>query len=59
MSMSINMKIWITLAVLFPISLGVIWIDEGDTILSAIAITEMLSFFAFSVGMAIGLIWSM
>ena len=57
--MSIDLKIWITLAVLFPISLGVIWIDEGNTILSGIAITEMLSFFAFSIGMAIELIWSM
>ena len=57
--MSINVKIWVTLAVLFPIAIGVIWIDEGNTILSGIAITEMLSFFAFSVGMVIGLIWSM
>ena len=57
--MSIDVKIWITLAVLFPIALGVIWIDEGDTVLSGIAITEILSFFAFSVGMAIDLIWSM
>ena len=59
MSVVVKMKIWITLAVLFPISLAVIWIDDGDTILSVIAITEMLSFFAFSVGMAIDLIWSM
>ena len=59
MSVVVKMKIWITLAVLFPISLAVIWIDDGDTILSVIAITEMLSFFAFSVGMAIGYIWSM
>ena len=57
--MSICVKIWLTLAVLFPVSLGVMWIDDGDTILSVIAITEMLSFFAFSVGMAIDLIWSM
>ena len=57
--MSIDVKIWVTLAVLFPIALGVMWIDDGDTILSVIAITEMLSFFAFSVGMAIDLIWSM
>ena len=59
MSVVVKMKIWITLAVLFPVSLGVMWIDDGDTILSVIAITEMLSFFAFSVGMAIDLIWSM
>ena len=57
--MSIGVKIWLTLAVLFPIAFGVIWIDDGDTILSVISITEMLSFFAFSVGMAINLIWSM
>ena len=61
--MSIGVKIWLTLAVLFPVSLGVICIDDGDTILdtilSGIAFTEMLSFFAFSVGMAIDLIWSM
>ena len=57
--MSIDVKIWLTLAVLFPIALGVIWIDDGDTILSVIAITEMLLFVGFSVGMAIGLIWSM
>ena len=59
MSVVVKMKIWITLAVLFPISLAVIWIDGGDTILSVIAITEMLSFFAFSVGMAICYIWAM
>ena len=59
MRMSINVKIWITLAVLFPLSLGVILIDEGDTILSDIAITEILSFLAFSVSMAIDFIWSM
>ncbi len=57
--MSIGVKIWLTLAVLFPIALGIIWIDDEDTILSVIAITEMLSFLAFSVGMAIDLIWSM
>lgn len=57
--MSIVVKIWLTLAVLFPVALGVIWIDDGDTILSVIALTEMLSFFTFSVCMAIDLIWSM
>ena len=59
MSMSVVVKIWLTLAVLFPIALGVRLIDDGDTILSAIATAEMLSFLAFSVGMAINLIWSM
>lgn len=59
MSVSIGVKIWLTLAVLFPVALGVIWIDDGDTILSGIAFIEILSFFAFSVGMAIKLIWSM
>jgi hypothetical protein len=59
MSMGVVVKIWLTLAVLFPIAIVVIRIDDGDTILSVIAITEMLLFFAFSVGMAIGLIWSM
>ena len=59
MSMSIDVKIWLTLAVLFPVALGVICIDDGDTILSVIAITEILSFLAFSVGMAIGYIWAM
>jgi hypothetical protein len=59
MSVVVKMKIWITLSVLFPISLAVIWIDDGDTILSVIAITEILSFLAFSVGMAIGYIWAM
>ena len=57
--MSIAVKIWLTLATLFPIALGVIWIDDGDTILSSIAIIEMLSFFAFSVGMVIDIIWSL
>ena len=57
--MSIDVKIWLTLAVLFPVALGAIRIDDGDTILSAIAITEMLSFFAFSFGMVIKLILSM
>ena len=57
--MSIGVKIWITLAVLFPVALGVICIDDGDTILSGIAFTEMLSFFAFSVGRIIYFIWSM
>jgi hypothetical protein len=59
MSMGVVVKIWLTLAFLFPIALGIIWIDDGDTILSVIAITEMLSFLALSVGMAIDLIWSM
>jgi uncharacterized membrane protein (DUF441 family) len=59
LSMGVVVKIWLTLAVLFPVALGVIWIDDGDTILSAIATAEMLSFLAFSVGMAIKLIWSM
>ena len=44
--MGVVVKIWLTLSVLFPI-------------VSVIAITEMLSFLAFSVGMAIDLIWSM
>ncbi len=57
--MDVVVKIWITLAVLFPIALGVMWIDDGYTSLSVIAIAEMLSFLAFSVGMAIYLIWSM
>lgn len=57
--MSIAVKIWLTLATLFPIALGVIWIDDGDTILSSIAIIEMLSFLAFSVGMVIAIIWSL
>lgn len=57
--MGVVVKIWLTLAILFPIALGVVWIDNGDTILSVIAITEMLSFLAFSAGMAIDLIWSM
>ncbi len=56
--MDVVVKIWLTLAVLFPIALCVIWIDEGYTILSVIAIAEMLSFLAFSGGMAIYLIWS-
>lgn len=55
--MSMSMKIWLTLAVLFPIALGILWIDKGNTILSDIAIAEMLSFFGFSVGMAVALIW--
>lgn len=59
MSMSVVEKIWVTLAVLFPIAIGVIWIDDGNTSLSVIAIAEMLSFLAFSVGLAIYLIWSM
>lgn len=57
--MSVVVKIWLTLAVLFPISIGVIWIDDGNTNLSVIAKTEMLSFLAFSVGMVIYHIWSM
>ena len=57
--MSIGVKIWLTLAVLFPVALGVIWIDDEDTILSVIGIVEILSFFAFSVGMSINFIWSM
>ena len=61
--MSICVKIWFTLAVLFPVSLGVICIDDGDTILdtilSGIAFTEMLSFFAFSFYIVIKYIWSM
>ena len=57
--MSIGVKIWLTLAVLFPVALGAILIDDGDTIISAIAITEMLSFIAFSVGRVINLIWAM
>ena len=57
--MSVVVKIWLTLAVLFPVSLGVIIIDDGDTILSAIATAEMLSFLAFSVCRVIKLIWSM
>lgn len=57
--MNVVVKIWLTLAVLFPIALCVIWIDEGYTILSVIAIAEMLSFLAFSGGMSIYLIWSM
>lgn len=56
--MSIVVKIWLTLAVLFPVALGVIWIDDEDTILSVIARAEALSFFTFSVCMAIDLIWS-
>ena len=57
--MSIGVKIWLTLAVLFPVALGVICIDDGDTILSGIAFTEMLSFFAFSFYIVIKFIWSM
>ena len=59
MSMSIGVKIWITLAVLFPVAIGVRCIDDGNTILSDIAFTEMLSFFAFSVGRIIYFIWAM
>ncbi len=59
MSLSIGVKIWQTLAVLFPVAYGVIWIDDGDTILTVIGIIEMLSFFAFSVGIAINYIWLM
>ena len=59
MSISVVVKILLTLAILFPIAIGVIHIDDGDTILSGIAIAEMLLFFAFSVGMSIDLIWSM
>jgi hypothetical protein len=59
MSISIGVKIWLTLAVLFPVAIGVIYIDDGDTILSSIAFTEMLSFFAFSFYIVIKLIWSM
>ncbi len=61
--MSISIKIWLTLTVLFPVALGVICIDDGDTILdtiiSVIALTEILSFFAFSFYIVIKLIWSM
>ena len=57
--MSVVVKIWLTLAVLFPISIGVIWIDDGNTNLSVIAKTEMLLLLAFSVGMVIYHNWSM
>ena len=51
-------KIWLTLAVLLPISVGIILIDEGDSILSAIAITEILSFIMMTIGIVIAAIWS-
>ena len=57
--MSIGVKIWLTLTVLFPVALGVICIDDEGTILSGIALAEMLSFFVFSFYIVIKFIWSM
>ena len=51
-------KIWLTLAVLLPISVGIILIDEGDSILSVIAITEILSFIMMTIDIVIAAIWS-
>ena len=51
-------KIWLTLAALLPISVGIIMIDEGDSVISAIAVTEILSFVAMTIGMVIAAIWS-
>ena len=51
-------KIWLTLAVLLPISIGMIMIDEGDSVISAIAVTEILSFIALTIGIVIAAIWS-
>ena len=51
-------KIWLTLAVLLPISVGIILVDEGDSILSAIAVTEILSFITMTIGIVIAAIWN-
>jgi hypothetical protein len=51
-------KIWLTLMVLLPISVGIIMIDEGDSVISAIAVTEILSFVAMTIGVVIAAIWS-
>ena len=51
-------KIWLTLAVLVPISVGMIMIDEGDSVISAIAVTEIISFLVMTIGIVIADIWS-
>lgn len=51
-------KIWLTLAVLFPIALGVYWSSEDGSFLSYVTLCEMAAFIFMAFGIGIALIWT-
>lgn len=56
--MSFIAKLWITLTVLLPLSLGLWLVDDGESVLTYVAITEILLWFGILLYAVIAYIWA-
>lgn len=56
--MSFIAKLWLTLTVLLPLSLGLWLVDDGESVLTFVAITEILLWFGILLYAVIAYIWA-